>query len=529
MEPAVLPSDPARKSRNWWLLLVFAAVVLLRLPLLGIPFERDEGEYAYIAWRLGFHEAPYRDWVNQKPPAVFCAYRLAFALPMNPTDAIHLVAALFAAGSACAMVLIARKFLSNFWAVTAGLLLGVLSADPAAQGNAANTEVFMVLPMLLAQLLFFTALSRRTFRWMILCGALTGLAALFKQVAAMNWFALALLWPVSDREPGRWRRTFLFAALSFAGAAIVWGLVLVWFWCLHALGDFFYNVLTHNLAYVQGVPWRYRPLNFRRAFDSLLDTESMVWWLAGVGILALAWQRRLNWLLFVLITGVAGAVGVSASGYYFPHYFQQWLPPLALCAVAGASGLEQARLVSLIPYWIRRTMLVLFLVFPFAVNLYPFLFVYTPEQASYRIYPDNRFPAMADVARRLAEITSANDRVFLYAAEPEILFYARRVSATRYIILYPLFGNYADAHQRQTEAADEITRAHPTAALFYPVTLFFVPGDQYFNDWAAKYLKEAFQTDSWLVVDLVGETKVVTAQQPGDNVRAILYARKKGR
>ena len=59
-------------------------VATLRTPLLAIPFERDEGEYAYIAWRLAYNELPYRDWVDQKPPAVFYVYRLALSLPIEP-------------------------------------------------------------------------------------------------------------------------------------------------------------------------------------------------------------------------------------------------------------------------------------------------------------------------------------------------------------------------------------------------------------------------------------------------------------
>src|SRR6267142_4629299 len=82
------------------LLLIVAA---LRTPLLSIPLERDEGEYAYIAWRLGHDELPYRDWVDQKPPAVFYTYRLALSLPFEPVRAIHFVALVFAAASTCAL------------------------------------------------------------------------------------------------------------------------------------------------------------------------------------------------------------------------------------------------------------------------------------------------------------------------------------------------------------------------------------------------------------------------------------------
>src|SRR5262245_26244030 len=69
----------------------------LRLPLLDIPLERDEGEYAYIGWRLGHQELPYRDWVDQKPPGVFWVYRAALSLPLEPIRAIHLSGLLFSA------------------------------------------------------------------------------------------------------------------------------------------------------------------------------------------------------------------------------------------------------------------------------------------------------------------------------------------------------------------------------------------------------------------------------------------------
>src|SRR6059036_1169664 len=82
---------------------VIIIVAAVRAPLLPIPLERDEGEYAYIAWRLGYDELPYRDWVDQKPPAVFFIYRLALSLPFEPVRAIHFVGLLFAAVSTCAL------------------------------------------------------------------------------------------------------------------------------------------------------------------------------------------------------------------------------------------------------------------------------------------------------------------------------------------------------------------------------------------------------------------------------------------
>src|SRR6266542_3363292 len=78
-------------------------VTALRAPLLPIPLERDEGEYAYIAWRLGHNELPYRDWFDQKPPAVFFIYWVALTLPFESIRAIHFVGLVFEAASTYAL------------------------------------------------------------------------------------------------------------------------------------------------------------------------------------------------------------------------------------------------------------------------------------------------------------------------------------------------------------------------------------------------------------------------------------------
>ena len=61
-------------------LLVAALACVLRAPVAALPFERDEGEYAYIAQRWLAGDVPYRDAFDQKPPGVFLFYAAAFAV-----------------------------------------------------------------------------------------------------------------------------------------------------------------------------------------------------------------------------------------------------------------------------------------------------------------------------------------------------------------------------------------------------------------------------------------------------------------
>src|SRR6266513_1444011 len=125
------------------LVLIVAAV---RAPLLPIPLERDEGEYAYIAWRLGYNELPYRDWVDQKPPAVFYTYRLALDLPFEPVRAIHFVGLVSAAASTRALFFLGLRFMDRFWASLGAAVFALLGADPLVQGTGANPEIFMLCP-----------------------------------------------------------------------------------------------------------------------------------------------------------------------------------------------------------------------------------------------------------------------------------------------------------------------------------------------------------------------------------------------
>ena len=145
------------------------------------------------------------------------------------------------------------------------------------------------------------------------------------------------------------------------------------------------------------------------------------------------------------------------------------------------------------------------------VVIYPFLFIYTPAEAVKKIYPDNFFADMPALGRRIAQVTGPNDRVFIFGAEAELLFYAQRVSATRYIFLFPLYGPYRNARERQMAATREISLNQPAAAVWFPNQLFFLPGsEQFFTEWTQSYLRENFRIDAYFTANHDGTTDIIT-------------------
>jgi 4-amino-4-deoxy-L-arabinose transferase-like glycosyltransferase len=487
----------------------------VRLPLLSIPFERDEGEYAYIGWRLGHNEMPYRDWFDQKPPAIFWVYRAALSLPLDPICAVHFVAMLFSAASACALFLLARRFVSQFWAFVAATLFALLSVDPLIEGTAANTELFMLLPLILSQIAFLRWVENpRSVWWIIACGVLNGIAISFKQVALVNWCLLIALSPVFVASKRSWRDLLIlyrFAAWAAAGLVGVAGTIAFYFWIRGGLSPLIDNVITHNLEYIGMMTWAYRLWFCLGTLSRLGRTEALVWIFSIFGLVALVLFAKRNWLALLGGWLATSALGVSASGYFFPHYFQQLLPPLALAATCGAQSLSELRVWRsvLVP---RVALSVVMVILPL-ITLWPFWLIYSPADAVRKIYPGNFFAEMPQFAARLAQVTSTEQRVFLFGSEPEVLFYARRVSATRYIIVFPLYGPYRNVREKQMAAAEEIQRVAPSAAVLVPIGLIFWPGsDQYFTEWSSSYFRDNFSPDTWLIRETESAARIVPAR-----------------
>jgi hypothetical protein len=116
-----------------------------------------------------------------------------------------------------------------------------------------------------------------------------------------------------------------------------------------------------------------------------------------------------------------------------------------------------------------------------AVTVLPLLFVaipfwsLPPAETMRRIYPGNPFYAMPEVAREIAAISEVDETVFVFGTEPELYFYAKRVAASKYIYLFPLFGPYSTAADRQRETIAQLEQSRPTVVVWWANLMFFDP------------------------------------------------------
>lgn len=448
---------PSRR-RFWLALLVVAAVALaLRAPVADLPFERDEGEYAYIAWRWLAGDVPYRDAFDQKPPGIFAFYAAAFAAGGESPAAVRWAAQLWLLGALASVAALGLRLATPAAGVAAAVAGVALTSDPSWLGNAVNTEQIATLPLALGAWLAWTAgAARRSGARAALLGACAGLAILLKPVTApILAFTLATAL-VRSRARGA-----ALLGIATGGAASV-GATLGWFAAHGALAALLDAVVWNNLDYAGATPLAEYPVYFAAQFRPTLLPLGPLYTAAllaplglrtrSIGAGPLAWT--LAWLVVSLLA-------VSAGGYFRQHYFALAMPPLAVLAGVGLDALARTLLGARV---LARAAAPLGAAALLGWSVALGWWYYgpaTPASKLHRIYGSNPFPEAPALGAWLGARAAADDRLFVFGSEPQLLFYARRASASRYIFVYPMMMPLPASAARQRETLAALDAAPP--------------------------------------------------------------------
>ena len=444
-----------------WLVLAALAFVALRAPVLSMPLERDEGEYAYIGWRLLEGEVPYRDGFNQKPPGIFAVYAVAIAAFGRSVEGIRLVLHIWTAATAALLFLLMRRLADPLAGAAAVLFFAVASVDPSLSALAANTELFMLLPLVGSVLCLERALATGAVRWWLACGALGAAAFAFKQVAASQalWVGLVALVAAGSGAAGSPRRLVRLGWLAAGALAVVLPVVAL-FVAAGAASELVDAVVLHNLAYAQRRSFSQGLDNLAGALLVQAPSLALLWLAAGAGLLVPSPASRSRWLLGGWL--VASLAGVAVGWQFRAHYFVQALPALAACAGLGSAAVlraaarQSARAAAAAAGCVALAAVAV----PVAAHRAVF-FAGSPEAVSRAVYGLNPFPEAERIADHIAANSRPDESVYVVGSEPQIPFLAGRRSATRYVIFYPLTGGYEGSLERQRELLAEVAAARP--------------------------------------------------------------------
>jgi 4-amino-4-deoxy-L-arabinose transferase-like glycosyltransferase len=409
------------------LLVLLLLAVVVRLPALAHlqPID-DEAVYSVVASEMVDGGLAYRDAIERKPPLLFWTYEAVFTLSgASNWLALHSVATLWVYATMLGLVALGAAVSSTTAGIAAAVLYGVFQPWATWRNLAFNGEVLMNLPIVWAWAIALGPTRTRRRVELLLSGALSAAAVLLKQPAAIAAAPLLLyLWlPQYRRSRGVSRPDVVAHTLWFAagGVAVViaTGTIL---WRSGTLADALYwTIGDHDVPHVF---WG------RAVMFSLAFVGACLPLVAGTLVSLLRpqiWNGRRAEQIAVGALFVASAVGTAASGRFYPHYYIQLLPPMAVMSGVAYAALRAD--MTLKPVWLP------------SVRGWIALTVLAAAGFNAAQWWGLAHRAPASIAGAyVREHSPVTDRIFVWGQSPQVYLEAQRRPASRYIATFPLTG-----------------------------------------------------------------------------------------
>ena len=131
------------------------------------------------------------------------------------------------------------------------------------------------------------------------------------------------------------------------------------------------------------------------------------------------------------------------------------------------------------------------------------LFAISTTHISRLFYDGNPFPEAIEIGKYIKEHSGPNDKIAVLGSEPEIFFYADRLSATSFIYTYPLMETHEFAHQMQTQMIREIETAKPEWLVFVHIqTSWLMSPDSNLEilKWSSDYARNFYRVTGILEI-----------------------------
>ncbi len=332
-------------TATWRLLAILVLTFLVHLLVIGEPFGRDQGIFAYIGDTLLHGGVPYLDAWDHKPPGLYAIYALAFALFGRGMPSVHLLEAFAITLAALALYAVGCLTCGQRAGLLAALFYGLGATLLFEWWDRGQAEVYMGLTGTVAVYCFLRHRVGANARlapgrgehkvrpYMFLCGLFCGFTLYLKPTGAPLVAGLFLALVLMSWRKGAARVVSLAASMGL-GFVVSFVPLVMYFAANGALDDFVQSVVVFNTyhARIGGNPTLAGivsgTLDFLAAMNILAPLA-----LAGI---ALACARRdgssPHAAPLLLVWLVASAAGIWTQGKFFSYHWSPVLPPLALFA-----------------------------------------------------------------------------------------------------------------------------------------------------------------------------------------------------
>jgi hypothetical protein len=459
MKKYTLFLEKLEKSRDFWFAVVITLVfVLLRIPSLSEPeWYGDEGIYQVVGMALAQGRLLYQEIWDNKPPLLYVLY----ALFNGDLFSLKFLSLVFGAFSVVVFFLLAKQLFKDKRAIIASsVFFALLFGLPILEGNIANAENFMILPILIAAFLVFTAKKEKQ---IFLAGILLSLAALIKVVAIFDFAAFFIFLLVLRFYPVKTLKTFgtqikqslrkplveFRNELVFLKAFILPILLVALYFLLKGIFPSFWTaVVSQNVGYVSYGNALLLPMGFLliKLLLLLIATIAIVVYKNRIGIGGVFIYL---WLVFSLFNAFF-------SQRPYTHYLLILLPSFSLFL---GFVLENRRLYVFNATTLVIILLLILLNFRFGKTLsyyanYIGFVTNKINTPSYQAFFDRSTPRDYELAGFIREKTAKEDSIFLWSDSAQIYAMSGKLPPGRFAVSYHITF-YKDAVQETQNALEK--------------------------------------------------------------------------
>ncbi|MDT3741164.1 MAG: glycosyltransferase family 39 protein [Candidatus Kapabacteria bacterium] len=494
---------------NSFIYMFMGAVILLiliaRLHLLSVPFERDEGEYAYMGTLILDGHSPYTFAYNMKYPGTYLMYAIMMGIFGKTVESIHLGLMLISIASLILVYFISTKFLSKSSSAIAASTFGILATSWTMLGQAAHATNFVIFFALFGILILQKSYQNvnGSILWLFLSGMMFSLAYISKQSGLFFLiFALSFI-VIKDYKVLSSLAIIKRLLLILLGFAIPVILMFLYFYIFGDFEKFWFWTVTYLSKYGS-------QMNLSRGYDNFLlsiriitgnytSEGYVIFWFIGLLGLGLLYFMKMDYRKKLIIASfVLMSFLTVVPGYYFRnHYYITFLPALAILIGVFFEYFKNIYRDKL-KFPLLTSVNILFFVILISVSLSAnsqYLFSRDNNITCKMIYGENPFVESFEIAEYLKANTSHKDKIAIIGSEPQIYFYADRYSATGYIYTYNLVELHDYALIMQKEMIREIEANEPKYIVFVNARISWLiqeNSERYIFKWSEDYIKNNY-------------------------------------
>ncbi|MBI3501636.1 MAG: glycosyltransferase family 39 protein [Bacteroidetes bacterium] len=527
-QPISLSASPKKKtetsspisnfleSNNFYLLLLGIVVLwvsIIRWRFVGMPLERDEGEYAYMGQLILKGITPYTEAYNMKLPGIYYMYALIMAIFGESYRGIHIGFLFMNAGTMILLFFSLKRFFNPLTGILTAGFYGLMAMSMNVLGFAAHATHFAVFFISLALFFFSKFEESKKILFAFLTGTMLGMAFLMKQQAVYFILFGGIVFVVFQMlDAGRdfKSRPTIFqiikgTSIFSLGVFIPYIIVLLIMLATGTFDKFWFWTVQYAGKYASGLPWESGKDLLNMTFSPIWEENKWIWILALIGIVLTLFTRfSLKQKILAISFAVFGCMATTPGFYFRQHYFVVALPAVALLAgitldFAGRFISEKIKMKAI---GIALPLVILFFLFNITLSKSKgYYSTDNPIMLCKAIYGTNPFIESVDIAKYIKENSSDTDKIAVLGSEPQIPFYAGRKSATGHIYTYGLMEIHDYNLKMQEEMISEIEKAKPLYLVFVNVPFSWLSkpdSPKRIFEWYNKYA-----TENYTIVGLV--------------------------